>query len=149
MHGLINLWEREKYIPAAVRPQHLKLLYELGRGNRRGGLLLGERVEWRIHEFYRPRKLYLPATFRERNPHVLAMGAGAKGKSRLLAGMIINDIRNDDRAVVVVDSEGSLVELIIRWLGSCPEASKDPAASQHYRSLSRSVPAWLQPAHDS
>lgn len=52
--------------------------------------------------------------------------------------MIISDIRNEDRAVVVVDSEGSLVELITRWLGSCPEASKmlqrvsiiDPCRSQ-------------------
>jgi hypothetical protein len=123
LHGLLTIWERRKYIPHSVLPQHLKLLKELGAG-KKGGLLLGSRLEWRLHQFWMPKTLYLPAARRERNPHVLAMGAGAKGKTRLLASMIINDIKNDDRAIVVVDSEGSLIELITRWLGSRPEASK-------------------------
>jgi len=123
LHGLLSVWERENYIPHSVRRQHMKLLKELGAG-KKGGLLLGARIEWRLHQFWLPKTLYLPAARRERNPHLLAMGAGAKGKTRLLASMIINDIKNDDRAIVVVDSEGSLIELITRWLGTRPEAAK-------------------------
>jgi hypothetical protein len=123
MHGLINIWEREKYIPCALRASHLKLMHELGRGGR-GGLLLGQRLEWSLYEFYRPRRLYLPDAFRRKNPHVLAMGAGAKGKTRLLAGMIVNEIKNNDRSLVVVDSEGSLVELVLRFLGTSPDGRK-------------------------
>lgn len=124
MHGLLNIWEREKYIPHQIKGKHQKLLSELAKGRKTGALHLGTRFEWTPLQFWMPKELFVPAQKRDRNPHVLALGAGAKGKSRLLASMIVDDIRSNDRAVVVVDSDGSLVELILRWLGSDSEASK-------------------------
>ena len=120
-NGWLNLREREKYITAACRPRHLKMIKEMGRARKKGSLYLGERADWNLMQFL-PRKMYLPPIWRERNPHFLALGAGAKGKTRLLASMAVNDIRSEDRAVVIVDSEGSLTELILRWLGTQHDA---------------------------
>ncbi len=121
-HGLLNRWEREKYIPHQLKGEHLRLMRQMGGSAKPGSLYLGERVDWGIQQFNLPRKLYLHEKRRERNSHVLVMGAGSKGKSRLLASMAVDDIKSADRAVVIIDSEGGLVELLSRWLCSAPDA---------------------------
>lgn len=124
MHGLLNSWERRKYIPSSSMQQHLKLMKELGKGQQRGSLRLGERLDWNLQRFYLPKTLFMPASRRQRHPHLLVLGGASKGKSRFLAQMIVDDIKNNDRAVVVLDSEGSTVEQVLRWLCSAPEAAK-------------------------
>ena len=126
VQGLLNIWEKEKYIPSQVMRQHKKLMSELGSRKAASGssLYLGERADWGLHDPFSPKKLYLPESMRKTNPHLLVLGSGAKGKSRLLAGLVTDDIRHADRAVVLIDSDGSLVELILNWIASQPDGNK-------------------------
>ncbi len=124
MHGLLSIWEREKYIPYSLRSKHHKLMRELGQAKGTGSLFLGQRQDWGVHEFWRPRSLYLPAERRKKHPHFIALGSGAKGKTRLLASMVLNDIKSNERALVLVDSDGSLCRLLVSWLASNKDAKK-------------------------
>jgi hypothetical protein len=122
--GLINIWAKKEYIPSQFKSQHNKMLSEMGKGVRPGGLPLGTRMEWGLQQFWMPKNLALPPSFREQNPHTLIIGAGAKGKTRLLANMITSDIKNDDRSVVVIDSNGGLIDLLVDWIASQPNAEQ-------------------------
>ena len=122
--GLINIWAKQEYIPSQFKSQHRKMLGELGRPLKPGGLPLGEREDWNILKMGEPKELHLPPDIRDQNPHLLLLGSGAKGKTRLMANMATNDIISGDRAVAVIDSDGHLVELILRWLGSHPKAAE-------------------------
>jgi hypothetical protein len=119
--GLINIWSKKEYIPSQFKSQHKKMLKELGKPLKPGGLPLGEREDWNVMKVGEPKELHLPPEERDQNPHLLIMGSGAKGKTRLAANMITNDIISGDRAVVVIDSDGHLVELLLRWLASNPK----------------------------
>lgn len=119
--GLINIWSKQEYIPSQFKSQHKKMLKELGKPLKPGGLPLGEREDWNVMKIGEPKELHLPPELRDRNPHLLIMGSGAKGKSRLIANMVSNDILSGDRAVVVIDSDGHLVDLILRWMASHPK----------------------------
>lgn len=122
--GLLNIWAKKEYIPSQFKSQHFKMVAEMGKGLRPGGVPLGTRKEWGIHQFWRPRTLNLPPDLREQNPHTLILGAGAKGKSRLMASMISNDIESADRAVVVVDSDGALIDLLMNWIAAHPKGKQ-------------------------
>ncbi len=124
LHGLLNTWERERYVPVSLRPQQRKIMKELGRGKASGSLFMGTRMDWHLGEILLPRKLYLTNERRSRNPHFLAIGNSAKGKTRLLANMAMQDIRSDDRAVVIVDSEGSLCDLVLRTMAASADAKE-------------------------
>jgi hypothetical protein len=120
--GKMNIWEKQKYIPSQFRRQHNKMLKELSARVKPGGLPLGRRVEWKI---WKPwtwafKDLALTPEVRARDPHVLILGSGDKGKSRLIANMVLHDIESNDRAVCVVDSDGGLVNLITHWIASRP-----------------------------
>lgn len=121
--GLINVWTKKEYIPSQFKSQHKKMLNELGRPYRPGGLPLGLREDWNVTKIGEPKELHMPPEMREQNPHMLVMGSGAKGKSRLLANMITSDIESSDRAVVVVDSDGHLVDLLLRWMSAHPKGA--------------------------
>jgi hypothetical protein len=122
--GLINIWSKQEYIPSQFKSQHKKMLKELGKPLKPGGLPLGERADWHAMKVGEPKELHLPPETRDQNPHMLIMGAGAKGKSRLIANMITHDIQSGDRALVVIDSDGHLVDLILRWLASHPKGKE-------------------------
>lgn len=122
--GLLNIWAKKKYIPSQFTSQHFKMVAEMGKPLRPGGVPLGSRVEWGIHEFWRPRLLNMPPDLREQNPHTLFLGGGAKGKSRLMASMIVNDIESADRAVIVVDSDGNLIDLVMNWIAAHPKGKQ-------------------------
>jgi hypothetical protein len=116
--GLLNIWRKKEYIPSQYKSQHMKLVQEYGGKPARGGTPLGKRVDWNIFQMFAPTELSLPPHQRETNPHMVVLGTGAKGKTRLIANMIAHDIESNDRAVVVIDTDGRLVDLMMRWLGS-------------------------------
>lgn len=121
-NGLINIWNKQQYIPSQVKAQHNKIKAQLAKPVKKGSLPLGQRVEWKWW-FPMPwvvKDLAIPPDLRKVNPHVLILGQGGKGKSRLVAKMLATDIEAEDRAVVVVDSDGSLVDLMIAWISAHP-----------------------------
>ena len=121
--GLLNIWAKKEYIPSQFKSQHFKMVKEMGKRVTTGGLPLGARVDWGIHQFWLPRQLAMPAAMREKNPHMFMIGAGATGKTRLMASMIAQDIESNDRAVVLVDSDGGLADLILNWIASRPNGA--------------------------
>ncbi|MBX9667983.1 MAG: type IV secretory system conjugative DNA transfer family protein, partial [Candidatus Obscuribacterales bacterium] len=122
--GKMNIWEKQKYIPSQFRPDHMKMVRELGRPLKAGGVPLGQREEWRWWTFWQPKFLSMPNEIRKQNPHFLFIGGGDKGKTRLMASMITYDIKSEDRGVVVIDSDGQLCDLITEWIASQPDGAK-------------------------
>lgn len=122
--GQMNVWEKEKYIPSQFRPEHMKMVREMGKPLKPGGTPFGKREEWRFWTFWTPKFLSLTAEQRKQNPHMLLIGGGDKGKTRLMASMVTHDIKSDDRAIVVIDSDGQLSDLIIEWIASQADGAK-------------------------
>jgi hypothetical protein len=119
-NGMVNIWSKKEYIPSQFKSYHNKMIWELGKTINPGSVPLGERIDWNILQFYKPKTLAIPKDLRNTNPHILILGGGDKGKSRLMANMIFHDIQDMDRAVAVVDSDGGLVDLILRHVASHP-----------------------------
>lgn len=120
--GLINIWNKQQYIPSQVQSQHNKIRAQLAKPLKKGSLPLGQRIEWKWW-FPMPwviKDLAIPPDMRKINPHVLILGQGGKGKSRLVASMITHDIESEDRGIVLIDSDGSLVDLIVNWMAAHP-----------------------------
>ncbi|HMP54306.1 MAG TPA: hypothetical protein PKD05_22365, partial [Candidatus Melainabacteria bacterium] len=67
--GWMNIWDKKKYIPSQFSGQHMKMVRELGKGLKPGGVPLGRRIEWGWWCFWTPRNLSMPPDMRERNPH--------------------------------------------------------------------------------
>ncbi len=124
--GKMNIWEKQKYIPSQFRAPHRKMLKELSKPMHPGALPLGHRLEWKIWKFWEwgHKDLILPASIREKDPHMLVIGGGDKGKSRMMATMIAHDIEANDRAIVVIDSDGGLVEMLTKWVSSHARAKE-------------------------
>lgn len=122
--GWMNVWEKQKYIPSQFRPDHMRMVRDYGKTLVPGGTPFGTRMEWGWWSFWTPKHLNLPPDVRKANPHLLCIGGGDKGKTRLMASMITHDIKSEDRAVVVIDSDGQLCDLIIEWIASQPEGAK-------------------------
>jgi len=116
--GKMNRMEKQKYIPSQFKPQHDRLVRELSKSLKPGSLPLGRRCEWKPWSFWRRKNLSITPQLRVTDPHVLIVGTSDKGKSRLMAKMIAHDIEGGDRAVVVIDSDGGLSELMTRWISA-------------------------------
>lgn len=119
--GMINIWAKQQYIPSQFQSQHVKMVREFGKSLKPGGVPFGKRVDWNLFSFYLPRFLAMPPDIREQNPHILILGGAAKGKSRMMASMVAHDMFSGDRAVVLVDSDGGLVDLLMDWVASHPK----------------------------
>ncbi|MDX2106611.1 MAG: hypothetical protein SFY67_09430 [Candidatus Melainabacteria bacterium] len=122
--GLINQSEKNKYIPSQFKRQHDKMVKEFGKPLKAGGIPLGKRLEWHWLWFWTPRYLSLPPDTRTKNPHMLVLGGSDQGKTRMIASMVTHDIQSDDRAVVVIDSDGHLSDLTVNWIASQPNAAE-------------------------
>jgi len=125
--GWLGIWDKQKYIPPQFMKEHKIEKRQLSKPLVPGSLPLGRRWEWQFWQkyfFWIPKDLALPPNVRVNNPHVLILGGGEKGKSRLMANMIAHDIESNDRAVVVVDSDGDLADLLFRWIAAHPQASE-------------------------
>ncbi len=123
--GLRATWDKEKYIPSQFRGQNKKDIKELSQPLAPGSLPLGQREEWKFWNAltpWEPKYIALPPPLRAKNPHLLILGGGKKGKSRLMASMITHDIESNDRAVVLIDSDGGLAETVTRWIAAHPNS---------------------------
>ena len=123
--GLRATWDKEKYIPSQFRGQNKKDIQELSQGLVPGSLPLGQREEWKFWNAFTPwvaKQIALPPALRKKNPHLLILGGGKKGKSRLMATMITHDIESNDRAIVLIDSDGGLADTVTRWISAHPKS---------------------------
>jgi hypothetical protein len=91
------------------------MMAEWSKPCRKGSMPLGTRTEWRFWKPWTPRVLAMPPEARKNNPHMIIMGGSDKGKSRVMANMICHDIESNDRAIVVIDSDGELTDLVTNW----------------------------------
>jgi Type IV secretion-system coupling protein DNA-binding domain len=115
-NGLMSIRGKRQYVPSQYRGEHNKILGQLSKPIRAGSMPLGQRCEWQPFLPWEKKFLALPPEVRDKDPHMLVIGAGDKGKTRLIASMIVHDIESNDRAVVVIDSDGDLVDMITRWI---------------------------------
>ncbi|MBX9720592.1 MAG: type IV secretion system DNA-binding domain-containing protein [Candidatus Obscuribacterales bacterium] len=87
----------------------MDLFRQLSSPLKSGGLPLGTKID--SHPFaiaLAKKEMNLAPELRRQNPHFLIIGDEAKGKTRLLASLITQDIKSRDRAVVVIDNDGIL-----------------------------------------
>lgn len=120
-NGTLSIMGKRQYIPSQYRGDHNKILGVLGKPQRPGSMPLGRRNEWKPFFPWEKKDLCLPPEIRRKDPHMLLLGAGDKGKSRMIASLITADIEANDRAVVLIDSDGALVDLITRWISHHPK----------------------------
>lgn len=123
-HGKLNRMSKEEYIPSQYKSQHNKMVREWAKPIKRGSVPLGTRAEWRIWKPWVPKTMAMTPESREDNPHMIVMGGSDKGKTRLLANMVCHDIESADRAVVVIDSDGELTELVSKWTAAHAKGSE-------------------------
>ncbi len=117
-NGKIQISEKQRYVTSQFKSQHIKMLKEMSAPYKIGGLSLGTRCEWKFFKFWEIKELAFTPKIRDKNPHSLILGTANKGKTRLVANFITQDILAKDRAVVVIDSDGGLVDLISQWIAS-------------------------------
>jgi hypothetical protein len=120
-NGTLSIMGKRQYIPSQYRGDHNKILGILGKPPRPGSMPLGQRCEWKPFFPWEKKDLCLPPEIRRKDPHMLLLGAGDKGKSRMIANLITTDIESNDRAVVLIDSDGALVDLVTRWISHHPK----------------------------
>lgn len=113
--GLASIWEMAKYTPSQFKKEHKKMLAEFGKPLSSGGVPIGQRTDWAWWSFWNPRFINMAPAQRQENPHMLLIGQSQKGKTRMMASMVAHDIKSEDRAVVVIDSDGELSDLIIEF----------------------------------
>jgi len=120
-NGILAVREKSRYVPSQYRPDHRKILKIMSAPVTAGSLPLGIRCEWAAWKLWEKKEISLSADLRQSDPHLLVLGSGGKGKTRLIAHMVAHDIESNDRAIVVVDSDGSLIDLITRWMSVHPK----------------------------
>ena len=85
---------------------------------------MGQRCEWRWYKPWQVKELNVPPDMRAQNPHILVLGAGDKGKTRLIASWVMHDIMANDRAVIAIDSDGALIDLLTRHIAANPKGKE-------------------------
>lgn len=123
-HGKLNRMSKEEYIPSQYKNQHNKMVREWAKPLKRGSVPLGTRTEWRIWKPWVAKTMSIPPDSRESNPHMIVLGGSDIGKTRLLANMVCSDIESEDRAVVVIDSDGELTDLVSKWAAAHPKGQE-------------------------
>jgi hypothetical protein len=115
-NGIMSKMGKQQYIPSQYKGDHNKIKAQLAKPIVAGSLPLGTRNEWKPYFPWEKKELGLPPKLRDKDPHILVLGSGDKGKSRFIASMVTHDIESNDRAIVVIDSDGTLVDMLLRWI---------------------------------
>ncbi|HEY9772989.1 MAG TPA: protein kinase [Planktothrix sp.] len=113
--GLMMRFARLAYIPPERISEHKRFIREYSGAPDRGGLSLGTLVEPFNMSFQSPTQIALKAAIRKENPHMLFIGSSGTGKTHLLSSFLAQDILTEERAAVVLDAQGELVDLIGQW----------------------------------
>lgn len=121
---LSELLGAHDHVPAHLRKQHNAMLEELSKAAQPGGLPLGVRRSDSMNGNGKRIPVSMSAEMRQINPHILVLGLTGKGKSCFMARMIAHDIESGDRAVVIVDSDGALIDFIDNWVASHPSSDE-------------------------
>ncbi len=122
--GVLDKFEKNKYIPSQFKSQHQAILSQYVSVLEKGGWPLGTRLDWRWFLFWTKKNLNMPALARQKNPHMLIVGGAGQGKTRLIASLLTHDIKSNDRAVVVIDSDGELSRLVLNWINNRDDSEK-------------------------
>ena len=93
-----------------------QLLQELTAPLQPGGLALGLIKENKSWHTPLAVQATLKATARESNPHALILGTIGTRKSDYLTSLIQQDIAADDRAVIVLDTDGKIADQLVAWM---------------------------------
>ncbi|HEY9776126.1 MAG TPA: type IV secretion system DNA-binding domain-containing protein [Planktothrix sp.] len=113
------------YLPESMRGRNLSLLMDMAMPAAPSGVPLGLHAGRSLSNgknMHLP--LSLPPEMRQDNPHILALGLQGKGKTGFMTRMIAHDIEAATRAVVVLDSDGTLIDFIDNWISSHPRAEE-------------------------
>lgn len=116
--GKLNILAKQEYIPSQYKAQHNKMMREWSKPYKKGAMPLGTRVEWRFWKPWTPRVMAMPPEARTNNPHMIIIGGSDKGKTRMMANMICHDIEANDRAIIVIDSDGELADSVMNWVAA-------------------------------
>jgi len=139
--AILESWDRistkVRFEPSQYEEQRQRLLKALTMEPSIGGLPLGDYVP--SDPSRGPVLCTLPPAMRTKNPNQLLVGLKNTGKTDLMSRMLIHDIRAEDRAVVAIDVDGKLVDLVEGWARSQPDAEQilqrfviiDPTAGKH------------------
>jgi hypothetical protein len=122
-NGFVNIKSRKQYVPSRYKNEHARMLAQFGKPLMAGSLPLGTRVDWAPWHVA-PRQLNMPPEIRRKDPHIVIVGGSGKGKTRLMAGMVAHDIECGDRAVVIVDPDGTLSDLVVRHIAAHADAAR-------------------------
>jgi hypothetical protein len=123
-NGIMSVKGKRQYIPSQYKGNHKKILGQLGKPVVAGSLPLGTRLEWKPYFPWEKKELALPPEVRNKDTHMLVLGAGDKGKTRFIASLVAHDIESNDRAVVVIDSDGNLIDMMTRWMSHHPKGKQ-------------------------
>jgi hypothetical protein len=123
-NGIMSVKGKRQYIPSQYKGDHRKVLRQLGKPVVAGSMPLGTRFEWKPYFPWEKKELALPPEVRNKDPHMLVLGAGDKGKTRFIASLVAHDIESNDRAVVVIDSDGNLIDMMTRWMSHHPKGKQ-------------------------
>lgn len=114
---------RRRYVHPVWNVQ--KLVEPLAKPVAPGALLLGMCLEEKLLAYGKePLICSLPPELRRTNPHVLVLGHKGTGKTWLMAQMLLQDIESSDRAVIGIDSDGTLIDLVTKMIASHQKASQ-------------------------
>ena len=125
--ALLSAWEQvtvgSKFRSRNLERQKQELLQSMARQASTGGLTLGNHVPLEASHESNSISCSLPPNMRQKSPHILLLGRRDTGKTELMSRMVIQDIAANDRAVVAVDADGDLVDLVRNW--SATQADRD------------------------
>ena len=111
-------------VAGAYKDMQKQLLQNLTAPLQPGGLALGVIKENKSWHTPLAMQATLQPSARESNPHALILGRSDTVRSDYLTSLIQQDIEADDRAVIVLDTDGEITDHLVAWMKSHPDNAK-------------------------